>query len=114
MAIINGQLSIADKTHVTVPAGKRYAITTILVCNTQPVDTGGNNDTQFDMHIVPSGQTKGNQDPNANQIINNLVVAGGDTFTFDTEKLVLEAGDKIITSSQAPANLVMTISYLEV
>ena len=32
------------------------------------------------------------------QIIgNNLVVAGGDTFTFDTEKLVLEAGDKIIT-----------------
>ena len=48
------------------------------------------------------------------QIINNLVVAGGDTFTFDTEKLVLEAGDKIITSSQAPANLVATISYLEV
>ena len=53
-------------------------------------------------------------DPNANQIINNLVVAGADTFTFDTEKLVLEAGDTIVTSSQAPANLVMTISYLEV
>ena len=114
MAIINGQLSIADKTHVTVPAGKRYAITTILICNTQPVDTGGTNDTQFDLHVVPDGQAKGNQDPNANQIINNLVVAGGDTFTFDTEKLVLEAGDKIITASQAPANLVMTISYLEV
>ena len=114
MAIINGQLSIADKTLLTVPAGKRYAITTIMICNTQPVDTGGSNDTQFDMHIVPDGQTKGNQDPNANQIINNLVVAGGDTFTFDTEKLVLEAGDKIITASQAPANLVATISYLEV
>ena len=41
MAIINGQLSIADKTHLTVPAGKRYAITTIMICNTQPVDTGG-------------------------------------------------------------------------
>ena len=25
MAIINGQLSIADKTLLTVPAGKRYA-----------------------------------------------------------------------------------------
>ena len=114
MAIINGQLSIADKTQLTVPASKRSAITTIMVCNTQPVDTGGTNDTQFDLHIVPSGQAKGNSDPNANQVINNLVVAGGDTFTFDTEKLVLEAGDKIITSSQAPANLVMTISYLEV
>jgi hypothetical protein len=107
MAIINGQLSIADKTHLTVPAGKRYAIT-------QPVDTGGNNDSQFDLHVVPSGQTKGTADPNANQIINNLVVAGADTFTFDTEKLVLEAGDTIVTASQSPANLVMTISYLEV
>ena len=57
MAIINGQLSIADKTHVTVPAGKRYAITTILICNTQPVDTGGNNDTQFDLHVVPVSYT---------------------------------------------------------
>ena len=104
MAIINGQLSIADKTHLTVPAGKRYAITT----------TGGNNDSQFDLHVVPSGQTKGTADPNANQIINNLVVAGADTFTFDTEKLVLEAGDTIVTASQSPANLVMTISYLEV
>ena len=114
MAIINGQLSIADKTHLTVPASKRYAITTIMVCNTQPADTGGNNDTQFDMHIVPDGQAKGNSDPNANQIINNLVVAGADTFTFDTEKLILEAGDAIVTSSQAPANLIMSISYLEV
>ena len=114
MAIINGQLSIADKTHLTVPSGKRYTITTIMVCNTQPADTGGSNDSQFDMHIVPDGQAKGNSDPNANQIINNLKVAGADTFTFDTEKLVLEAGDKIITSSQAPANLVATISYLEV
>ena len=114
MAIINGQLSIADKTHLTVPANKRYAITTIMVCNTQPADTGGSNDSQFDLHVVPSGQTKGNSDPNANQIINNLVVAGADTFTFDTEKLVLEAGDSIITASQAPANLAMTISYLEV
>ena len=114
MAIINGQLSIADKTHLTVPANKRYAITTIMICNTQPVDTGGNNDSQFDLHVIPSGQTKGTADPNANQIINNLVVAGADTFTFDTEKLVLEAGDTIVTSGQAPANLVMTISYLEV
>ena len=42
---------------------------------------------------------------NANPPPNNLVVAGGDTFTFDTEKLVLEAGDKIITD---PARTMLT------
>ena len=35
----------------------------------------------------------------------NLVVAGGDTFTFDTEKLVLEAGDKIITFQPSTCQL---------
>ena len=114
MAIVNGQINLADTTLLTVPAGKRYAITTIMVCNTQPEDTGGNNDTMFDLHLVPSGQTRGTQNPNANQILNNLKVAGADTFSFDTEKIVLEEGDTIVANSQAPANLVATISYLEV
>jgi hypothetical protein len=114
MAIINGKIELSDTTLLTVPAGKRYAITTIMVCNTQPEDTGGGNDTMFDLHLVPSGQTKGTDDPNANQILNNLKVAGADTFSFDTEKIVLEAGDSIIAMSQAPDNLVATISYLEV
>ena len=114
MAIINGQLSIADKTHLTVPAGKRYAITTIMICNTQPVDTGGNNDSQFDLHVIPSGQTKGTADPNANQIINNLVVAGADTFTFDTEKIILEENDLVYALTTSPEVISATISYLEV
>ena len=114
MAIVNGKINLNDTTLLTVPAGKRYAVTTIMVCNTQPEDTGGSNDTTFDLHIVPSGQTKGTADPNANQILNNLKVAGADTFSFDTEKLVLEAGDAIIAMGQSPANLIATISYLEV
>ena len=131
MAIVNKKINLADTTLLTVPAGKRYAITTIMVCNTQPEDTGGGNDTMFDLHLVPSGQTKGYlvciwicitfcgqtkgyADPNANQILNNLKVAGADTFSFDTEKIVLEEGDTIVANSQAPANLVATISYLEV
>ncbi len=114
MAITNGKINLADTTLLTVPAGKRYAITTLLVCNTASEDTGGSNDTTFDLHFVPSGQTKGTDDPNANQVVNNLKVAGADTFTFDTEKIVLEAGDAIVASSQSPVNLVCTISYLEV
>ena len=86
----------------------------MLFCNTASVDTGGSNDTNFDLHIVPNGQTKGTSNPNANIVCNNLVVAGADTFTFDTEKLMLEAGDSVVAVSQAPANLVATVSYLEV
>jgi len=114
MAITNKQIALTDTTVLTVPTGKRYAITTLMVCNTQPADTGGGNDSTFDLFFVPSGQTRGTADPNANIICNNLKVAGADTFTFDTEKIVLEAGDKIIATGQSPANLVMTVSYLEV
>ena len=63
--------------------------------------------------LYPNGQAKGNADPNANQILNDLVVAGADTFTFDTEKIVLEGGDRVIAVSP-PTNLAATISYLEV
>jgi hypothetical protein len=114
MAITNGKINLTDTTLLTVPNGKRYAVTTIMVCNTQPEDTGGANDTEFDLHLVPFGQTKGDADPNSNKILNRLKVAGADTFSFDTEKIVLEEGDSIVAMSQSPANLVATISYLEV
>ena len=114
MAIVNGKINQTDTVLLTVPSGLRYAITTILICNTASADTGGNNDTTFDLHFVPNGQAKGNADPNSNQVLNNLVVAGADTFTFDSEKIVLEGGDRVIAVSQAPSNLVATISYLEV
>jgi len=114
MALVNKNIALTDTTVLTVPTGKRYAITTLMVCNTQPEDTGGSNDSTFDLHFVPSGQTKGTDDPNANMILNDLKVAGADTFSFDTEKMVLDEGDKIIASGQSPANLVMTVSYLEV
>ena len=114
MAIVNKKIGLTDTTILTVPNGSRYAITTLLLCNTASADTGGGNDTSVDLHLVPNGQAKGNADPNANQILNDLVVAGADTFTFDTEKIVLEGGDRIIAVSQSPANLAATVRYLEV
>ena len=47
-------------------------------------------------------------------VVKEMPVPGGETFTFDTEKVVLEAGDKITVLSQAPLNLSITVSYLEV
>jgi len=110
MAIANTQVQLTDTTLLTVPAGKTYAITTLIVCNTATYDVSGNNDTSFDLHFVKSGQAKGAQ----NQICNNITVQGADTFTFDTEKVVIEAGDSVVIVSQAPDNLSATVSYLEV
>ena len=50
MAIVNGKINQTDTVLLTVPAGLRYAITTILICNTASADTGGSNDTTFDLH----------------------------------------------------------------
>ena len=110
MAIVNADVSTADTTLLTVPASKKYALTTLLVCNTGTDDGTGGNDSVFDCHIVPSGQSK----TDTNLILNNLEVAAADTFTFATERLILEEGDRVILVGAAPANLVATLSYLEV
>jgi len=114
MALANSLIGSTNTNLVVVPAGKQYAILTLMVCNTAAEDPTGSNDSKFDLHFVPNGQAKGNADPNSNQVLNNLVVAGADTFTFDSEKIVLEGGDRVIAVSQEPSNLVATISYLEV
>ena len=43
-----------------------------------------------------------------------LPVPGGETFTLDSEKIILEAGDKVVAVSNSPHNLALTLSYLDV
>jgi hypothetical protein len=112
MAIEQSIIQTTDTTLLTVPAGKRYAITTILVCNTYnpaAVDAASN-DTEFDLHLVKNGQARSN----TNMIVRSLNLPAGETFTFDSEKIVLEAGDRVIFLGQAPTNLSATVSWLEV
>jgi hypothetical protein len=110
MAILNAAVQTTDTTILTVPAGKKYAITTILVCNVAVDDGTGTNDSKFDMHVIPDGQTKANQ----NLILNDLSVSAADTFTFNVERLILEENDRVVLVGQSPTNLSATISYLEV
>lgn len=110
MAILNAAIQTTDTIILTVPAGKKYAITTLLVCNTGTDDGTGVNDSQFDMHVVPDGQTKSN----TNLVLNNLGVSASDTFTFNVERLILEENDRVVLVGQSPTNLSATISYLEV
>jgi hypothetical protein len=110
MAIENAILPNDQLDILTVPAGKSYAITTILVCNYATTDSAN-----FDLHIIKSGGARGN----ANIIVNDLELPAGETFTFDSEKIVLEEGD-FISFVASPDNgtgnsdLSATVSYLEV
>ena len=89
MAIVNQHLKNSEYTTLlTVPGGKSYAITNILVCN-----NGTSGTADFDMHLVPQGDPTSNFDT---RVINNLTLPFGETFTFDNEKIVLGEGDKIV------------------
>jgi len=103
MAIINQQLA-NTYTPITVPNGKTWAITNILVCNQDLVNT-----FVFDIHLVPNGDPISNS---VTRVINNLSLGATETFSFDTEKIVLEEGDSITFLGNVA--LSATISYLEV
>ena len=113
MAIVNQQLTTTQLDMITVPANKSYAITNILVCN------NGSATAAFDMHLIPQSSSLSNT---VTRVINNLELPAGETFTFDSEKIVLDVGDKISFVAEpdlgAPnaglTNLSATVSYLEV
>ena len=110
MAIVNQQLTTTQLDMITVPAGKAYAITNILVCN------NGVATASFDLHLIPQSSSLNNA---VTRVINNLELPAGETFTFDSEKIVLETGDKISFVAEPDigaslTNLAATVSYLEV
>ena len=117
MAIVNAQLKttaldiLDQSTGQGVPAGKSYAITNIIVCNTD-----GTSAASFDMHLIPSGGALANK---VTRVINGLSLPASETFTFDSERIVLEEGDKLVFVAEPDigttlTNLAATVSYLEV
>ena len=47
-------------------------------------------------------------------IVNNALLPGAETFTLDTEKLVLGAGDYFKVSCSGANSISVVVSYLEV
>ena len=121
MAIISAQVKttnteILDPTGVgspagAVPTGKTYAITNILICNNSTTT-----DATVDMHLVKSGSPLSNA---VTRVLHDLILPAKETFTFDSEKIVLEQGDKIVLIGSPDAGsglttLSATVSFLEV
>ena len=118
MAIVNARLTTTQLDIITVPAGKTYAITNIMVCNTYDPNAvdAANHDALFDLHFIPNGQALSNT---RSRVVNNLTLPAGETFTFDSERIVLEAGDKISFVAEpdvgsSNTDLSAFVSYLEV
>ncbi len=111
MAITNHEITTGQTVDVlTTPAGKNYAVTGLLLCNTAAQDPTGANDSTFTIYAVANGEAPGNK----NIIVNTATLPGAETFTLDTEKLILAAGDKVRISIGGASNVASVVSYLEV
>ena len=64
----------------------------------------------FDLHFVKQGNAIGN----LNKVIGSMPMTAGETFTFDTEKIILEENDLVYALTTSPEVISATISYLEV
>jgi hypothetical protein len=107
MAINNAQLSTGSPIEFTVTAGQSWAFTTIMVCNK------GASAATFSLYAVLDSEAV---DDNKNKIVNTANIDAGDTFIMDSEKLILEAGDKLSFQQTGGTNgdLLVTVSYIVV
>jgi hypothetical protein len=83
---------------------REYAITCMIFCNTS------NNDVTLTVQAVPYLVTR----DTSTIIIKDLLIPGGETFTFDTEKLVLATGDAIHAYASSNNTVTATISHMRV
>lgn len=99
MAIAQQSLTTTEVTVLTVPAGQRYALTTVMVCNGYSPNgpDAANQSNRFDMHFVQNGQASSFT---TNVVVRDLELPAGETFTFDSEKIVLEEGDRVTFTAE--------------
>ena len=102
MAITNSQLASATTTRLFL-ASSQQAITTMIFCNTDPV-----NDTSVDVYVVPYGK---NANPTT-QIMKGVPIPAGETFVLDTERLILEINDAIYAQASVDMIITATVSSL--
>lgn len=84
---------------------REYAVTCLMFCNYAATDV-----VLSEVYAVPTGGTVGD----LTTIIKDLTIPAGETFSFDTEKLVLATGDRIHAVSDANTKLTVTVSSMRV
>lgn len=109
MAISNTAITTSGNDIFTCPGTlpsdtQEHAVTCIMFCN-----VSGSN-ALLDVYAIPAGSSRST----LNQVINQLLIPAGETFTFDTEKLVLSTNDRIHAIANINNALVTTVSNMRV
>lgn len=107
MAITNTAITSNGTDIFVCPGGtsvQEHAVTCVIFCNVS------DSLIVLTLHAVPTGSNVGN----VNTIIKNLDIPAGETFTFDTEKMVLKTGDRIHAIASSENALVSTVSSMRV
>lgn len=99
MTISNSLIQSID-TPIFTAVGQQ-AVTTMLFCNVDSTQT-----SKVSLFAVPLG---GNVGPST-QILNNVVLPPGETFSMDSERFVLENGDVLYAISTYENTICATVS----
>ena len=83
---------------------QEHAVTCMIFCNTSA------SDVTLDLFAVPDGLSVAPQ----TQIIKELTIPAGETFTFDSEKVILSTNDRIRAVASANSRLSVTVSSMRV
>lgn len=84
-AILSTETTIFTCPGVATTDEREYAVTCIIFCNNSATDI------TLTIHYVPFGSARSFQ----NMVVSNLTIPAGETFTFDTEKIILSTGDRV-------------------
>jgi hypothetical protein len=104
MAIASVGVGTSATSIYAVPNGQETAVTTMFFCN-----TSGSDIILSSLNLVLNAGSAGS----SNQILKDLTIPAGETFTFETEKIIL--GSQDFVSAQATATgITATVCTLRV
>lgn len=106
MALKNAEIAAANTTIFDGTQNASYAITVMLITNTSVADK------TVTMYAIDANNAV-TTPADRNTILYNVTVPAGDTFTLDTEKLVLGPTDKLVLVANVAPGLNATVSYVE-
>jgi|TARA_B110001454_G_scaffold82034_1_gene78913 hypothetical protein len=91
-----------------IPTGKTYAVVVMFFTNSSA------SAETLSVYAYPDASAlAGTSVDNKNFLIKDLSIEGGDTFTFNAEKLLIDADDSIIAVSSG-GNIQAVLSYTEI
>jgi hypothetical protein len=106
MAIQSTVLTTSSATIFNPNDAYQYAVTTMFFCNTT------DSDVVLESVNLVVGQS--GSPSSTNQVISNLTIPARDTFTFETEKIILSPGDKVYARASAGTSISATVCTLQV